>query len=46
MFMCKWRDKVHVVFELGEEFKGCLEIPWLMREELPRYVEGSTIHKI
>ena len=46
VLMCRWQDGAHVVLELTEELRGCLHIPWLMREELPGDVEGSAIHKI
>ena len=46
LLMCRWQDDVHIVLELGEELKGCLHVPWLMREEHPRNAEGSTVHKI
>ena len=46
VLMCRWQDGAHVVLKLAEELRGCLHIPWLVREKLPRDTEGSAIHKI
>ena len=34
--MCGWEDRAHVVLELVEKLRGHLQVPWLMRKELPR----------
>ena len=46
VLMCRWQDGAHVVLELAEELRGCLHIPWLMREELLGDAEGSAGHEI
>ena len=34
VLMCSWQDGAHVVSKLVEEPRGCLQIRWLMGEEL------------
>ena len=35
VLMCRSQDGAHVVLKLAEELRGCLNIPWLVREKLP-----------
>ena len=43
VLVCRWQDGTHVVLKLAEEPRGCLHVPWLMREKLPGDTKGSAI---
>ena len=46
VLMCRWQDGAHAALKLAEELRGCLHVPWLVREKLPRNTEGSAVYKI
>ena len=46
VLMCRWQDGAHVVLKLAEEPRGCLYVPWLMREKVPGDTKGSAIKNI
>ena len=46
VLMCRWQDGAHVVLKMVEEPRGCLYVPWLVREKLPGDMEGSAVYNI
>ena len=46
VLVCRWQDRAHVVLKLAKEPRGCLHLPWLVREKLPKDTEGSAVYKI
>ena len=46
VLVCRWQDGAHVVLKLAEEPRGCLHVPLLVREKLPRDTEGNAVYNI